>query len=145
MTITCRIFAKILAAMENDWHDCQSSESHECVMASKANLAQRCSNAMISINAVATVLYFIDSHVRRRAITGDGQYREFPVQVMLPSVAHESPIFEFVVVGLFLHVLETAIVIAMLNSLILTLVSQSEGNDLSLPIRPTRTRNDVTR
>jgi len=92
-------------------------------MTDKANLAHRCSNAMISINAVSTVLYFIDSYIRRRTVSEDEQFREFPVKVQLPLEAHESPIFEFVIVGLFLHVLETAIVIAMLNSLILTLVS----------------------
>lgn len=108
--------------MENDWKNC-ASELHECMMTSKANLAQRCSNAMISINAVATVLYFIDSQVRRRMVSEDGS-REFPVQAKLPFDAYESPVFEFVIVGLFFHVLETATVIAMLNSLILTLVSQ---------------------
>jgi len=120
--IACRIFAKILAAMENDWND-RMSELHECMMTGKANLAQRCSNAMISVNAMATVLYFIDSYLRRRIVSEDGS-REFPVQVKFPFELHKSPIFEFVIVGLFLHVLETATVIAMLNSLILALVSQ---------------------
>jgi len=50
--------------------------------------------------------------------------REFPIQIQFPFHATDSPIFEFIVLGLFLHVWETAIVIALLNSLILTLVSQ---------------------
>jgi hypothetical protein len=125
MMIACRIFTKILAAMDNDWNN-RTSELHEYVMTGKANLAQRCSNAMISVNAVATVLYFIDSYARRRTISEDGRFREFPVQVKFSLELHESPIFEFVIVILFLHVLETATVIAMLNSLILTLVSRSK-------------------
>ncbi|EZA57549.1 ObirOr5-V23 [Ooceraea biroi] len=121
-----RIFAKILAAIDKDVKDC-TSEMHECIMTSKANLAQRCSNAIISVNAIATVLYFIDSLVRRRMVSEDGQFREFPVQVKFPFEAHESPIYEFAVVGLFFHVLETATVIAMLNALILTLVLHISG------------------
>ncbi|KAH0956626.1 OrV8 [Eciton burchellii] len=121
-----QIFTKILAAMDNDWNN-RTSELHEYVMTGKANLAQRCSNAMISVNAVATVLYFIDSYARRRTISEDGRFREFPVQVKFSLELHESPIFEFVIVILFLHVLETATVIAMLNSLILTLVLHISG------------------
>ncbi|XP_067206903.1 odorant receptor 22c-like [Linepithema humile] len=121
-----RIFANILRLMDDDWNEC-ATKLHECMMMDKANLAHRCSNAMISINALSTVLYFIDSYVRRRTFSEDGRFREFSVQVQLPYEAHESPIFEFVNVGLFFHVLETATVIAMLNSLILTLVLHVSG------------------
>jgi hypothetical protein len=106
--------------MDDDWNE-RATKLHECMMTSKANLAHCCSNVIISVNALATIFYFIDSYIRRP--TEDGQFREFPVTVQLPFEAQESPIFEFVIVGLFFHVLETAIVIAMLNSLILTLVS----------------------
>lgn len=108
--------------MDDDWNE-RASKLHECVMTGKANLAHRCFSAMISVNVLSVILYFIDSYVRRRAISEDRQFREFPVMMQLPFEAHESPIFEFVTVGLFLHALETAIVIAILNSLILTLVS----------------------
>ncbi|KMQ97903.1 odorant receptor 47a [Lasius niger] len=119
-----RIFVDILAAMDDDWKN-RATDLHECVMTDKANLAQRCSNAMISVNAMATVLYFIDSHVRRRTISMDG-HRGFPIQVQFPFETHETPVFEFVVLGLFFHVLETATVVAILNSLILTLVSRGK-------------------
>lgn len=123
--IGCRIFADILVAMDDDWNDC-GDELRECVMTGKANLAHRCSNVMMSINAVATVLYFVDSQVRQRMVSKDGQRREFPVQVQLPFEVQESPIFELVMLGLFFHVLQTATVIAMLNALILTLVSPED-------------------
>lgn len=109
--------------MDDDWSDC-GSELRECIMIDKANLAHRCSNVMMSINAVATVLYFIDSQVRQRMVSQDGQYREFPVQVQLPFEVQEFPTFELVMLGLFFHVLETATVVAMLNALVLTLVSK---------------------
>lgn len=108
--------------MDDDWKDC-GTDLHECVMMDKANLAHRCSNAMISVNAVATFLYFTDSYVRGRILSKDGQFRKFPIQVQFPFNVHKTPIYELVGVGLFFHVLETATVIAMLNALILTLVS----------------------
>jgi len=107
--------------MDDDWKD--ATDLHKCVMINKANLAHRCSNAMIFVNIVATVLYFIDSYARIRIFSKDGQYPEFPIQIQLPLKAHETPVFDFIVLGLFFHVLETAIAIAVLNSLILTLVS----------------------
>lgn len=117
-----RIFANILVAMDDDWKDC-GTKLREYVMMDKANLAHRCSSAMISVNVVATFLYFIDKYVRGRTLSKNGQLRKFPIQVQFPFEVQETPIYEFVFVGLFFHVLETAIVIAMLNALILTLVS----------------------
>lgn len=109
--------------MDNDWNEC-TMNSYACMMG-KANLAHRCSNAMMTINALSTVFYFIGSHISRRttAASDDGESREFPMQIQFPFDATGSPVFEFVVLGLFLHVLETATVIAIMNSLILTLVS----------------------
>lgn len=103
--------------MDDDWKECGTG-LHECVMMDKANLAHRCSNAVISVNALATVLYFIDSYVRGRTIAKNRQFREFPIQVQFPFNVHETPIYELVSVGLFLHVLETAIVITTLNALL---------------------------
>ena len=117
-----RIFADILIAMDNDWKD-SGTNLRECVMMNKANLAHRCSNAMISVNALATFLYFIESHVRGYTRSKNEQFRRFPIQVQFPFEVYKTPVYELVGVGLFFHVLKTAIVIAILNALILTLVS----------------------
>lgn len=124
MIWNCRIFSDILTVMNDDWNNC-STYSHECVMTSKANLAHWCSNIMISLNTLSTVFYFVGSFVSHRTIFAKGDdLREFPMQVQFPfDAAIDSPIFEIIVLGLFLHVWETATVIALLNSLILTLVS----------------------
>ncbi|KAL6254515.1 hypothetical protein P5V15_014568 [Pogonomyrmex californicus] len=124
--INRRIFADILAAMEDDWKDCVT-DFRKYVMTDKANLAQRCSNVLISVNAVSTFLYFIDSYVRGRVLSIDGQFQEFPVQVQFPPEVYKTPIYELVGVGVFFHVLETAIVIALLNALILTLALHVSG------------------
>jgi len=108
--------------MDNDWKDCETN-LHICVMMGKANLAHRCSNIMIFVNAVTPFLYFIHSHVRGRTLAQDEQLREFPIQVQFPFDVYKTPIYELVGVGLLFHVVETGIVIALLNALILTLVS----------------------
>ncbi|XP_039310436.1 odorant receptor 67c isoform X3 [Solenopsis invicta] len=116
-----RIFSDILSAMNDDWNDC-STDSHVYVMTSKANLAHRCSNVMLVLNTLSTFFYFIGSFLSHRTISKNGDLREFPMQVQFPfDAATDSPIFELIVLGLFLHVWETATVIALLNSLILTL------------------------
>ncbi|EZA57548.1 ObirOr5-V22 [Ooceraea biroi] len=119
-----RIFSDILDAMEDDWNDCVT-DSYICVMKSKAGLAHRCSNAMMTLNTLSAIFYFIGNYLSHRAV--DGAPREFPMQVQFPFNATNSPIFELIVLGLFLHVWETATVIAMLNSLILTLVLHVSG------------------
>ncbi|XP_011065196.1 PREDICTED: odorant receptor 22c-like [Acromyrmex echinatior] len=121
-----RIFADILIAMDDDWKD-NRTNLRECVMMNKANLAHRCSNAMISVNALATFLYFIESHVRGYTRSKNGQFRRFPIQVQFPFEVYKTPVYELVGVGLFFHVLKTAIIIAILNALILTLVLHVSG------------------
>ncbi|XP_019699256.1 uncharacterized protein LOC105188334 isoform X3 [Harpegnathos saltator] len=115
-----RIFSDILVAMDDDWHGDCVTDSYTCVMTSKAALAHRCSNAMMTLNTLSTVFYFIGSYLSHRTISAD-EPRGFPVQMQFPFNATKSPIFEFIVLGSFLHVWETAVVIAMLNSLILAL------------------------
>ncbi|XP_032669828.1 odorant receptor 13a-like [Odontomachus brunneus] len=120
-----RIFSNILVAMDDDWKDDCITDSYALVMTSKANLAHRCSNAMMSLNTLGTVFYFLGNYVSQRANSAD-EPREFPVQMQLPFNATNSPIFELIVLGQFLHMWETSVVIAMLNSLIFALVSYFE-------------------
>ncbi|XP_018401474.1 PREDICTED: odorant receptor 4-like [Cyphomyrmex costatus] len=117
-----RIFSDILGAMNDDWNNCST---HTCAMMNKANLAHRCSNVMIILNSLSTIFYFIGNYMSHRTASTD--FREFPIQIQFPFDATDSPIFEFIVLGLFLHVWETAVVIALLNSLILTLVLHVSG------------------
>ena len=105
--------------MNDDWNNCST---HTCMMMNKANLAHRCSNVMLILNSLSVIFYFVGNYMNHRTVSTD--FREFPIQIQFPFHATDSPIFEFIVLGLFLHVWETAIVIALLNSLILTLVSQ---------------------
>lgn len=124
--VVCRIFSDILDAMEDDWNN-QVTDSHVCVMTSKANLAHRCSKAMMILNSLSTIFYFVGSYLSHRIISAGEEPREFPVQMQFPfDQASDSPIFELIYLATFFHVWETATVIAMLNSLILALVSQKE-------------------
>ncbi|XP_011862388.1 PREDICTED: odorant receptor 67c-like [Vollenhovia emeryi] len=122
-----RIFADILEAMNDDWKDCET-KLRECVMIDKANLAHRCSNAMISINILSTFLYFIDKYIRGHRVSKNGQlFREFSIQIQFPFDVYKRPVYELVNVGLFFHVFVTGVVMAMLNALILTLVLHVSG------------------
>ncbi|XP_012063167.1 PREDICTED: odorant receptor 4-like [Atta cephalotes] len=112
--------------MDDDWKD-SGTNLRECVMMNKANLAHRCSNAMISVNALATFLYFIESYVHEYTRSKNGQFRKFPIQIQFPFDVYKTPVYELVGVGLFFHVLKTAIIIAILNALILTLVLHVSG------------------
>ncbi|XP_018047594.1 PREDICTED: odorant receptor 4-like [Atta colombica] len=116
-----RIFSDILGAMNDDWNNCST---HTCMMMNKANLAHRCSNVMLILNSLSVIFYFVGNYMNHRIVSTD--FREFPIQIQFPFHATDSPIFEFIVLGLFLHVWETAIVIALLNSLILTFSSYFE-------------------
>ncbi|XP_072750302.1 odorant receptor 82a-like isoform X2 [Anoplolepis gracilipes] len=122
-----RIFSDILDAMEDDWNN-SGTESHVCVMTNKVNLAHRCSNAMMTLNGFSAIYYFASNYLSQRAISAAGGSWEFPVQMQFPfDYAIDSPIFKFMLLGTFLHIWETAIVIAMLNSLILALVLHVSG------------------
>ncbi|XP_032669826.1 odorant receptor 13a-like [Odontomachus brunneus] len=121
-----RIFSNILVAMDDDWEDDCVTDSYALVMTSNANLAHRCSNAMMTLNTIGTVLYFLGNYVSQRAISA-GEFREFPVQMQLPFNATSSPIFELIVLGQFLHMCETAVVMAMLNSLLFALILHVSG------------------
>ncbi|EFN71826.1 Putative odorant receptor 24a [Camponotus floridanus] len=121
-----RIFSDILDAMEDDWNN-QVTDSHVYVMTSKANLAHRCSKAMMILNSLATIFYFVGSYLSHRIISAGEEPREFPIQMQFPfDQASDSPIFELIYLATFFHVWETATVIAMLNSLILALFSYFE-------------------
>lgn len=49
--------------------------------------------------------------------------RQLPMKVQLPFDTEQSPIFEVLVVTLFLHVMANSFTIALLNGLIFSLVS----------------------
>jgi len=121
----CRIVYQIVAAMNNDWQECIGVHHHLHVMTIKANISHFCSNAMISFNIIATILYLLGEYVIRAAnFTGDYNHtsRQLPIKIQLPFETEQSPIFELFAVILSLHTMLNVYTISVINALIFTLV-----------------------
>lgn len=110
--------------MDNDWRECINIDQHLCAMRIKANISHFCSNAILSFNAIATALYFLGDYVISFTFLTDYNetLRHLPMKAQFPYETQQSPLFEFLFIILFLHVMLHACTIAILNGLILTLV-----------------------
>lgn len=112
--------------MDRDWAECVISDSYLSTMMNIADLSHRCSNVMISINALAAFFLSIGEHVLQSigdANPVDNSSRELPIKMEFPFEISESPIFECFLVGQFLYELLTASVVGMVNALLVSLVS----------------------
>lgn len=122
-----RIFYDILLAMDEDWSDgLDRDRSVLSVMSSNANLSRRCSNVLISINTTAAVCYAATSFTRHSAGFKENlndSLRVLPLKMQFPFEVNASPLFELLAVAQFLHVVSIAALVAMINCLIITLVS----------------------
>lgn len=113
--------------MDRDWKECVISDSYVSTMMSMADLSRRCSNVMISINALAAFFLSIGEHMIQTM--GDANRaenasaRELPIKMEFPFEVSKSPIFECFLVGQFLYELLTASVVGMVNALLVSLVS----------------------
>lgn len=111
--------------MDNDWHECVNVEQHFYVMTIKASISYFCSNAMLSFNAIAGVLYVLSDYAIHFVSLVDDYndtLRQLPIKIQLPFEYEQSPIFELLVVILFLHTMLHVCAVAILNGLIFTLV-----------------------
>lgn len=115
--------------MEEDWGNvgvCDKSVS--CTMASNADLSRRCSHVLISINATAAICYSATSLLRRSADFREDlniSSRVLPIKMEFPFEVDASPLFELLAVGQTLHMVSIAALVAMINCLIITLVSST--------------------
>lgn len=103
--------------MSNDWRE----YSNVYVMIDKAILAHRCSKLTIGLYSTAVMLYStatINFHKQT-----DDDCRELLIKMELPFVFCESPIYEIVACVQFVHLMAVASTIAMLDALLVTLVS----------------------
>lgn len=113
--------------MEEDWNTvdiCDKSVS--CIMMNNADLSRRCSNVLISINATAATCYAMTNLLRRSADFKKDlniSSRVLPIKMEFPFEVDASPLFEFLTVGQILHEVSTASLVAIINCLIITLVS----------------------
>lgn len=112
--------------MDEDWKEYITAGSRMYPMIIYANLSRRCSNILMSINASAAVFYALGGLVRSSAKDKDDPREtrfDLPVKMEFPFEVNESPIFEITAVAQFLHELSLSSLVAMINSLVVTLVS----------------------
>ncbi|XP_011862384.1 PREDICTED: odorant receptor 22c-like [Vollenhovia emeryi] len=115
--------------MDNDWRDCINIDQHLHMMTIKANISHFVSNAILSFSAFVAVFYILGEYAIRFLFLSEynNTERQLPVKIQLPFDSQQSPIFEFIVVALFLHVLLQICMFCTLNGLILTLVLHVSG------------------
>jgi len=112
--------------MDQDWKECVINNSYESTMMSAADLSHRCSNAMISINALAAFFLSIGEHLLQSMGDlngGDNNSRELPIKMEFPFDVSESPIFECFLYGQFFYELLLASIVGIMNALLVSLVS----------------------
>ncbi|XP_018301296.1 uncharacterized protein [Mycetomoellerius zeteki] len=125
-----RVLHKIFAAMDNDWSECINIDENLNMMMIKASVSHFYSNAMLSFNGVAAVLYVLGDYAIRFVYSAknyNDTLRQLPIKVLLPFETEQSPIFELLVAILFLHIILVSFVVAVLNGLIFTLVLHVSG------------------
>lgn len=113
--------------MDNDWRECINIDQHLNMMIIKSGVSHFYSNAMLSFNAIAAVLYVLGDYAICFVYSTkdyNDTLRQLPVKMLLPFETEQSPIFELLVVTLFLHVILISFTVAVLNGLIFTLVSR---------------------
>lgn len=112
--------------MSRDWIDTSTAKLDVHVMINKAELAYRCSNLIISVYASAVFIYggmFLEFSGQDQDDGFNITSRQLLIKMDLPFAYYESPMYEYVFVVQFLQLLATGISIAMLDALIITLVS----------------------
>ncbi|XP_070150948.1 odorant receptor 13a-like isoform X2 [Polyergus mexicanus] len=125
-----RLLHQLLTAMNNDWRECSNIDQHKNIMTIKASVSHFCFNAMLSFNTFAAILYLLGDYVIRFVyLTKDynNSLLQFPVKAQFPFETEQSPIFELLVVALFLHVMSDSFAIAIVNGLIFSLVFHVSG------------------
>ncbi|KAM0736507.1 Odorant receptor 2a [Formica fusca] len=126
-----RLFYDILLAMEEDWSNVlDRDQSVLRVMSSNANLSRRYSNMLISINTTAAICYTVPSFARHSANLEENlndSLRILPLKMQFPFETNASPLFEFLAIAQFLHVVSISALVAMINCLIITLVLHVSG------------------
>lgn len=113
--------------MDNDWRECINTDQHLHIMTIKANISHFFSNSLLSFNAIVAALYLIGDYVIHFIFLTErynDTVRQLPIRIQVPfEIQHtQSPIFEFITVTIFLHVMLEVWSIAILNGLIFTLV-----------------------
>jgi len=123
--ILYRIFYNILLTMEEDWSNVDiCNKSISFIMANNSDMSRRCSNVLMSISAAAAICYSMASFLRSANLKEELNIssRVLPIKMEFPFEVDASPLFELLAIGQVLHVVSIAVLVAMINCLVITLV-----------------------
>lgn len=122
--MSCRIFYYIVKAIDQDWSECVINDSHRSRMTSMANISRRFANTMFSFYVFCSFSLSIGEHLLQSM---DDQFgnssRELPIKMEFPFDVSKSPIFEYFLIGQILYDMVIALVVALINALLVALVS----------------------
>ncbi|XP_032669922.1 odorant receptor 13a-like [Odontomachus brunneus] len=99
-------------------------------MTTKANMASFCARGLFTLNMISGSLYFGGENAVAivQLLKGDNvTSRPFPVRVVFPSAAEQSPVYELLVCILLLHGISTTVAVNVMSGLLLTLVFHACG------------------
>lgn len=110
--------------MDDDWRKCVNVKQHLYVMSMKAHISHVCSNAMLTLNGIAAILYLAgeSASLIHFSKNYNNNTFQFPIKVKFPFETEQSPIFELLFVSLSIHMTCSSLTVGVINSLISTLV-----------------------
>ncbi|KAG7207070.1 hypothetical protein KM043_000952 [Ampulex compressa] len=120
----------ILARMAKDWRNNSAIDSNVRIMRSVAYRSHRSSRIIVWLFSMSVVLYGIGIVLSNGKGAENGKApspKELPLKLELPFNAEESPIYQMVVVVVFLHQLGAATMFGTLSALLLTLILHVGG------------------
>jgi len=123
----CRIFYRIVQAIDQDWSECVINDSYKFTMMSMADLSRRFANITFSMYILCAFFLSIGEHLLQ-SMNDVNQFgnnsRELPIKMEFPFDVSKSPIFECFLIGQFLYDMVIAFVVNLINALLVTLVSK---------------------
>lgn len=113
--------------MYYDWINSSADKANVDVMTNKAELAYRCSYLIFGVYIISVFMYagvFLQ-FIRQDQDDFNITSRELLMKMDLPFAYYESPVYQYIFLVQFLQLLAVGIGMAILNALIITLVSVS--------------------
>ncbi|XP_032669920.1 odorant receptor 4-like [Odontomachus brunneus] len=125
-----RMIRKILTAMDTDWRECVKIDQHLHLMRTRASNSHFCTIVLLSFDILTAMIYYgADNAIAIIHVVKGDNYtsRPFPMKVLFPFEAEQSPFYELLVVLLFLNGVLTACTVGAINGLIFSLVFHVSG------------------
>lgn len=115
----------MLTTIDTDWRECMHVDQHLHLVTKRASTAHFCSNALFGFYTFSGVLYYTYNNaiaIVHQTKNNNDTLRPFPVQILLPFEAEQSPVYELLVIGVFLQSMLNVYAVTALDALLFTLV-----------------------